>query len=283
MTKSLFISLASIGFFVALTGAILSDNGKAGYTNSPSEGNCTSCHNSSAVNSGPGSVALLSNIPVDGYLPGTTYNLTLRVAQTSRSLFGLGLEALTSANQNGGTLIITNSAKTRIANAVVGGVSRKNVTHQLNGGANTDSMRFDFAWTAPVAGTGNVTFYYSGLAANSNGQTSGDNVYTGSTTIGEFVDHTGIAQAATNIKSFVIYPNPAKERINLHYSLTSASDVFVSLYNMEGKMVKFLGKSAKSAGMANDSFEIGTDLTTGTYLLELRTDKGVSTQKVMIQ
>jgi hypothetical protein len=283
MTKSLFISLASIGFFVALTGAVLSDNGKAGYTNSPSEGNCTSCHNSFAANSGPGSVALLSNIGGDGYLPGVTYDMTLRVKQSTRNLFGLGVEALTTANQNAGTLIITNSAKTRIANAVVMGVSRHNVTHQLNGGASTDSMRFAFGWTAPAAGTGNVTFYYSGLAANANGQTSGDYVYTGSTTFPEFVDHTGIAQSVTNIKTVVVYPNPVKERVNLHYSLTSASEVCVSLYNMEGKMVKFLGKSSKPAGISNDSFEIGTDLATGTYSLELRTDKGVSTQKVMIQ
>lgn len=282
MSKSLFISLASIGFFVALTGAVLSDNGKAGYTNSPSEGNCTSCHNSFAVNSGTGSTTLLSNIPATGYVPGTTYNMTLRVKQTSRSLFGLGLEALTSTNQNAGTLVITNSAKTRLANATVSGVSRKNVTHQLNGGASQDSMLFTFNWTAPAAGTGAVKFYYSGMAANGTGSTSGDYVYTGNTTFAEY-DNTAIGEAITNIKSFNIFPNPVKERVNVNYSLTSASEVTISVYSLEGKLVKVLAKTSKPAGNVEDSFPLGAGLAKGTYLLELRTEAGVSTQKMMIQ
>lgn len=282
MSKSLFISLASIGFFVALTGAVLSDNGKAGYTNSPSEGNCTSCHNSFAVNSGTGSTTLLSNIPATGYVPGTTYNMTLRVKQTSRSLFGLGLEALTSTNQNAGNLIITNSGKTRLLNATVSGVSRKNVTHQQNGGASQDSMLFNFDWTAPAAGTGEVKFYYSGLAANGTGNTMGDHVYTGSTAIAEY-DNTAIGEAITNIKSFSIFPNPVKERVNVNYSLTSASEVTISVYSLEGKLVKVLAKTSKPAGNVEDSFNLGAGLTKGTYLLELRTENGVSTQKMMIQ
>lgn len=282
MSKSLFISLASVGFFIALTGAVLSDNGKAGYTNSPSEGNCTSCH-SGTVNSTLGSVALISDIPATGYVPGTSYNMTLKVKQTSKLLFGLGLEALTSTNQNAGTLVISTPTKTSIKSATVGGVSRKNVVHQFNGGSSTDSMMFAFKWTAPAAGTGLVKFYYSGMAANKSGNTSGDYVYTGNTSFEEYVDHTAIAQAVTNINSFSIFPNPVKERVNVQYSLNSASEVTVSVYTLEGKLVKVLAKDAKAAGDVTESFDLGTSLAKGAYFLELRTEKGVSTQKMMIQ
>jgi SprB repeat len=145
--------------------------GIAGKTGSPGENTCGECHGGSAS----GSSILSSNIPATGYVPGTVYSVTLTVAESGLSLFGLGLEALNSGNTNGGTL--TPGTGTQI---LLSG-SRRNIVQTLNGGASAGSHAFTFSWTAPAASTGDVTFYYTGLAANGNGSSDGgDHSYTGS-------------------------------------------------------------------------------------------------------
>jgi hypothetical protein len=54
-----------------------------------------------------------------------------------------------------------------------------------SGNASTISgtITWNFQWTAPAAGTGPVTFYVASNAANNNGSTSGDEIYTDSYTL----------------------------------------------------------------------------------------------------
>ena len=163
---------------ILMTSSILSDNGKAGETNSPGESNCTSCHGDFAANTGGGSI-MIANTGMTNwqYTPGQTYPITVTVAKTGMPLFGVGVECLTASNTNAGTFAITNTASTRLLSATVSGVSRINVTHTLNGGLAANSKAFTFNWTAPAAGTGPVKFYFSGIASNNDGSEAGDYVY----------------------------------------------------------------------------------------------------------
>lgn len=163
---------------IIMTSSILSDNGKAGKTNSPGESNCTSCHGDFTANTGGGSISITNTGMTNWqYTPGQTYPITVTVSKTGVPLFGVGVECLTAANANAGTFAITNTASTQLLSATVSGVSRINVTHKLNGGLSANSKAFTFNWTAPAAGTGPVTFYFSGVAANNNGNEAGDYVY----------------------------------------------------------------------------------------------------------
>jgi hypothetical protein len=178
MLKKLLIALAPIAGFALLTAGTMSDNGKAGNTGSPGELTCTDCHSTYAINTGIGSVSL-SGITGSQYNPGQLYAMKVTVRFTGRALFGVGLEALTATGADGGRLIITDPARTQIKTSTVLGNVRRNLVHQLNGGARTDSMEFNFAWRAPYKGAGTVTFYFCGVAANANGSESGDYVYQG--------------------------------------------------------------------------------------------------------
>ena len=171
---------------LVMTSSILSDNGKAGKTGSPSELTCRDCHSDFAANSGGGSIAI-SNVGMTNwqYTPGQTYAITVTVAKSGMGMFGLGVECLTTANANAGTFVITNAASTQLKSATVSGVSRVNVVHQLNGGVAANSKAFTFNWTAPAAGTGTVKFYYAGIAADNSGDEAGDYVYNGSQTVTE--------------------------------------------------------------------------------------------------
>jgi len=103
--------------------------------------------------------------------------LLLALPQAVRAQFTYTTNNGTLSALNGGTLNITDATHTQIKSATVSGVSRRNVVHTLDGGANPSSMTFNFSWTAPAAGTGPVTFYFAGVAADGDGNESNDYVY----------------------------------------------------------------------------------------------------------
>ncbi|MFN8145193.1 MAG: choice-of-anchor V domain-containing protein [Bacteroidia bacterium] len=184
MLRKLTLSSLSLIVVVLLSSTMMSDNGRAGKTGSPGEATCIDCHGDYSANMAGGSIAI-SGITGGSYTPGTTYNLSITVARSGMTVFGLGCEALTSSNTNAGTLVITNSAETQLKSATVSGVSRQSVVHQLDGGATNNTHTFNFNWTAPAAGTGNVTLYYAGIAGDHDGNESGDYVYNGSLALTE--------------------------------------------------------------------------------------------------
>ena len=180
MIRKLLLSLLPLACIALLTSEQMSDNGRAGKTGSPGEGTCTSCHGDFALNSGGGSVSI-SGISGGVYTPGTTYNMSITVARTGSTVFGLGCEALNSSNTNSGTLVITNSAETQLKAS--GG--KTNVVQQLDGGHTPNTHTFIFNWVAPAAGAGAVTFYFTGLAGDYQGDEGGDYVYAGTLALAE--------------------------------------------------------------------------------------------------
>ena len=117
----------------------------AGYTGSPGDGSdCTHCHGgTSTFVEG----WITSDIPPEGYTPGNTYNLTVTVTGSGDKGFqvspqdpaGLQLGTLIAGpgtHLNGGTKYVNQSSKSTANPAV-----------------------WNFQWTAPSPGTGEVTFY----------------------------------------------------------------------------------------------------------------------------
>ncbi|REJ84481.1 MAG: T9SS C-terminal target domain-containing protein [Bacteroidetes bacterium] len=206
MKKIILSGITATILLLILTSSNLSDNGRAGATGSPGEVDCTNCHNSFAINSGGGSINFSSGSMINfEYEPGQTYNLSVTVARTSNGLFGVGIEALFANGDNAGTLNITDPASTQIKSRLVGAINRRNVVHQLNGGASNDSKTFNFSWTAPAAGTGPVTFYYAGVAANGGGTSVGDYVYKSSQVLTEKVCQVpGMPQSITGMTTLCV-------------------------------------------------------------------------------
>ncbi len=117
------------------------------YTGSPGDAHsCASCHGSAGTVSG----WLTSNIPAGGYVPGTTYQITATNSISGSGAYGFEVSPQTLT----GTLVGTLAAGTN--SKLVG--SGKWVTHSTS---STGVTSWIFNWTAPVAGTGDVTFYGS--------------------------------------------------------------------------------------------------------------------------
>ena len=276
MKKYFLLMVLPIAAFIVFTAETASDNGKAGYTGSPNELLCDDCHDAYTINTGGGSVVLSSaNMNNWEYVPGQTYNMTLTVARSGSPLFGLGLEALDASNANAGTLTITDAASTQIKSKLVGSVTRRNVVHQLDGGATPNSKDFNFAWTAPATDIGPVTFYFSGVASNADGdETIGDYVYDGVQVINP-ASTTGIGK--TDTPASVCFPNPASNQISVRVNGTTS----VRLINMEGREVRSL--QPVEPGLQVITLDQLDALPRGMYFLELQQAGTRQLEKVILQ
>jgi hypothetical protein len=144
-----------------------------GYTGAPGELTCTSCHTTSPLNSGPGSITI-EGVPAV-YEAEQTYTITVRVGHPSRRRWGFQISAYTDALQTAGTFQLTDPGHTQKVtaggNTYVGHNNPGTYAGQANGAS------WSFEWTAPPAGAGLVTFYAAGNASNNNGLDTGDNIY----------------------------------------------------------------------------------------------------------
>lgn len=276
MKKKIVVLFSSAFLILTFFAGILTDNGKAGTTGSPGENNCTQCHNSFGVNTGTGSISITSNMTNWEYVPGQTYQVSVTVAQSSVSLFGLGFEALQSSGANAGTL--TPGTGTQIKNALVGGNQRANIVHTLNGGAGSNTHTFSFTWTAPSTDIGPITFYAAGNATNNNGSDTGDRIYTSSQVVNPA--SVGIQESELVTALVSAYPNPFNSKLNVQISLKSSAKVQIQVMDLTGKLV--LSESTnKSSGIHTESLD-ASSLSNGLYIVSLSVDgKIISSQRVV--
>lgn len=177
------LKIAVLAFFLVLTGiySALTSSGGAplGFSSAPGESDCTSCHGGIAVNSGPATRTLTFNgSAASSYVPGQTYNLSLTVTRATRNKYGFQLKVEDGQGGNAGTLISTTN-RTWLQQGYL------NQSASGNTSTSSGTITWNFQWTAPAAGTGPVTFYWSSNAANNNGSTSGDEIYTDAVTLVE--------------------------------------------------------------------------------------------------
>ena len=164
-----------------------------GKTGSPGDGGatCTQCHTGTAQAQGG---LITTNIPFTGYEAGQTYTITVSANMSGISKYGYELTAEDASGIKQGTFVITDPSRTKTAN---GG---KAVTHTSGGTiANSNAISWSADWTAPAVGSGSISFYTALNATNSNGSTSGDQIYTSSRTVSEHVANPQIVGVDPNI------------------------------------------------------------------------------------
>ncbi len=150
------------------------------HTNAPNEDNCTTCHTSFTVNSGTGSVSI-AGVPIN-YLPNQSIPITVTTSQSDAVIYGFQLTAIDSQGKKVGTFTLPTQSPQLIqtVDGIVNGNQRTYVEHTINGVIPTQfgSKSWTFVWKAPAQRVGKVSFHAAGNAANSDGDTSGDYIYT---------------------------------------------------------------------------------------------------------
>ncbi|MFN0122497.1 MAG: choice-of-anchor V domain-containing protein [Blastocatellia bacterium] len=191
--RSLKLLLLGISFIVVVltslyserTASAFSTGAPTGRTNAPGETNCTACHTSFALNSGPGMLTL-SGVP-DTYTAGTEYTITVRITHPDPPAtvrYGFSITAIDDAGRAAGTFILTDSAGTQIRTAAIAGNTRNYVTHTATGSATpapaTDQREWTLKWVAPSSVIGRVGFYLASNRANGGATNQGDYIYSAS-------------------------------------------------------------------------------------------------------
>ncbi|MEN9511722.1 MAG: hypothetical protein RLZZ370_1541, partial [Bacteroidota bacterium] len=159
-----------------------------GYSGAPGENTCNTsgCHNGTLRTSGLkwSKIRFIGAFTGNGYIPDSTYTITITYRESGRARYGFQITCLTAANDPAGTFTATNTRVQR-ATTSVAGKTREYIQHTNTGSSPvvSDSVSWSFNWKAPASNLGNLKFYVSLNAANNNGQSSGDSIYTKSFTL----------------------------------------------------------------------------------------------------
>ncbi|MCB9204799.1 MAG: T9SS type A sorting domain-containing protein [Flavobacteriales bacterium] len=246
-----------------------SSGAPAGHTGSPSDGQTCArvgCHAGGPSQSNE-TVELTSNIPVDGYVGGTTYDMTLTMTKTGGVKFGFQLAAQNTQGNALGTIVAGTGSQT---------VGNGYLTHSFNGTSVSGGTKsWNFQWTAPTSGTGTVTVYVAGNFTNNNGSTNGDVIVPSSFTISEA---SGVGISEAELAALSVYPNPVIDEINIAAKDVD-EEIMVTLYNMEGK--KVIEQSFEPGDITIDV--ASKSLNTGIYFLTMESGGNTTTKKLLIK
>lgn len=264
-TKSILFAILLL--FVLYVASAFKDPGNppAGNTGAPAETTCqkSGCHSGGSYT---GNVSI-TGIP-DTIAPGQTYTITLNHASNAVRA-GFQITCLNASNVSAGTFTAgTGSSKT-----TTGG--RQYVRQSTPKTLSAGTTSWTFTWQAPatISSNENITFYFSTLAANGNGNKSGDNVLLGTRqTILYQEPAVGINPNTANEIQIKLYPLPAKDYLLL--TMPFAQGV-LTLTNMQGNQVLYMELTAQNnIPVAN--------LPRGLYIAQINANGKMLTQKIVL-
>ena len=142
-------------------------------TGAPNEGTCADCHAGNALNVSGGS--LMVTIP-ETYQPNEVYTIIVDLSRAGQSKWGFEMTALDANGARAGSFTADDAANTQLTETN----NKQYIQHTTAGTATgtNDAHSWEFEWTAPDADIGPITFYAAGNAANGDGGTTGDYIYT---------------------------------------------------------------------------------------------------------
>lgn len=153
------------------------------FSGATGEANCTACHGSFPVNSGTGNITI-SGVP-KRYTPGQEIPVTVRVSQEDAVRYGFQMTAIDSDGNKIGTYTLPSTVPSplELETGFVGLSERQYIQHTSNGVTPTEfgSKSWTFTFTAPAQRSGKIRFFAAGNGADGGGGTSGDYIYTTST------------------------------------------------------------------------------------------------------
>lgn len=216
---------------------------------------CTTCHGTYALNEGPGGVAV--EAPAQA-APGETVQITVTVDNPAGG-GRQGFEATVADPATGdpvGTLGVGGTGSVRFAQG-----DPAYVTH-------TDPAQtsWTFTWTAPPAAPARVRVYVAGNAADGNGGTSGDRIFTATADLALAATSLGSAPEADAFSLGAPRPNPTYGPAVLDLHLPTPGRVVVRVVDGVGRTVRHVATGDWGAG--GHAVRVPTEgLAPGTYFV----------------
>lgn len=275
MNKKILLFSATLGIAYLGFTSYSAGPGGSGLNLTGSSGSAASCSGAGCHPSATGKTMALSGGPVflkvkssseavtnGKYIAGTTYVVTFSgTNSTPLPKFGFQIACIKSDKTNAGTLTAT---ATNTAKRTVAGVSIIEHTAALPQGTLPGTYNVSFEWTAPAAGTGNVTFAGIFNAVNGSSSVLGDEPSNGLTQV--FTEQPASINEKINNIASKIYPNPCSNVLNIE---TFGTAKFMStVYDLAGRQV--------IAPSHQNNIDVSA-LNAGVYMLRLNTEDGQQT------
>jgi hypothetical protein len=131
---------------------------------------------------------------------------------------------------------------------------------------------FEVEWTAPAEDQDSITFYAAGNAGNLNGSTGGDGSAAAQLKLA--ADVSSLAEEANDLSLFRISANPVTD--NVIYQVP-AGEYEIFVYNGAGKLVYNVVHKGTILKWHM------SDLTPGVNYVQVLSDKGIYTDKLIVQ
>ena len=248
-----------------------SGGASGGYAGDPANGNknCTNCHSGATATTISGLIT--TDIPVTGYVPGNTYTITTYKASPGIADFGFETAAQSPAGVELGVFSNIDVNETRIRTKTISTVVFSYITHTSTSNTGLAERTWTYNWTAPVAGSGPVTFYGAFLEADGGGSTTDDFTYISTTVVQEDLG-VGIAQV-TSKSNISVYPTVSKGNFTVEVNEGAYS---IEIYSLTGEKVF---EKTSNATVEHLSLNV----TSGLYFVNIKKDNKNTIKKIVIQ
>lgn len=248
-------------------------------TGAPGENNCTQCHVGTVQNGATENVVtFLDGItPVSEYAPGNSYTVSVTM-NSNPAKKGFSATALDGTNTMAGTFA---------GDGAIGGTqdftngpgTRTYVSH--TGTSNTSSQSaWLWTWTAPTAGTGDVTFYVASNAANNNGTTSGDVIYVSTHTISE---SNASIEENTFEHNFKAGYSISNREIVIDFNANTIGDMVVNVVDMNGRSVYTEKLGSSELGENSERVRLPQEIDGGIYVVHFFVGNKAMSANIMVQ
>ncbi|MBL7713385.1 MAG: T9SS type A sorting domain-containing protein [Chitinophagaceae bacterium] len=240
MKKKFLLFCAALGIaYIGLTGyasgpaaspAALNRTGAAGSTANCSTGGCHSASSSSTTAVIEMADPASPSVKVTKYIPGKTYLMTIRgISTPAKPKFGFQVAATKSDNSNAGTLTATAASTGTHA---ISGINIIEHRAALAASPSAGNYTVNFNWTAPVAGSGTITFYGIINAVDGTGTTANDLPSNG-TTAAFSEDLTSSVGTIGTVMATNVYPNPCTDMLHIE----ARGNMRVSVSDLGGRQL----------------------------------------------
>lgn len=252
-------------------------------TGAPDERTCASagCHDTYPLNPGHGSMSISVEGAENGFVPGRTYDVTVRVADKDSKRFGYQLVALNNDDKsNAGVLSINDASRTQIVTNELQFQDRQYATYTYLGTEQfSDGVGYwKVKWTAPASAK-NITLYSATVIANNDDTDYGDYVLTASLPLSP--KSPDCIQDQQVQSTWFSAPVVAGNNLICTYILDKPDEVTLELCDLSGKVLS-LGKRHFGVGDSKSEYTL-TGFPAGGYIVRASSSAGVFSHTIILR
>jgi len=134
---------------------------------------------------------------------------------------------------------------------------------------------WSFNWAPPEEYSGEATVYATSMLTNNNGGYDGDVYISNSYTF-----NVGVGLEELNDFAFTAFPNPTTEQITLNWKENPGKNTNVYLSDAKGAITTLVNADLNQS---NYTFSIPSNLARGIYTLNVSSEKGQSSKRIVLQ